>query len=499
MVGSRWHQREASEVMNTRYGRRARTSRPAWSVIADRLPATPEAFLRLTTKAAHQPGLTILGACGYFLFFLMLFVPITYQQVKLGLLLICMISIVTAKPSIRPRKGVALATVLLAGIGALEILYGMIRGNEGALPQITVWVLWPLVFLVLSSAIYTEHHIRSLFRVMVVAANAIGFYGCIYLLAQTKHIPMIFYFAGIEAGQGITFENGIMQITFNSFSSLVFLVPFLITLAIAWPREKPPVVRRFWIYLGIALNGALVLLSGRRALLLVFALTPILLIISILAITPLKQIHATTLSRARLARFVLPTLIVAAVGIVAVKVLQIDLGATYTSLTTGYKAAGDAVRRIQFASLMAGWRDNPVFGAGLGAVAHGPIRSITTPWAYELTYVVLLFTMGVVGVMIYVVAVGNIIRRTASVARANVELRRWTIPVMVGMISFLIANATNPYLLRFDSFWVLFLPVTLLNVNAVDRKAGCQSNAEHSKDPDLLPAANPPDSLPHEA
>ena len=431
------------------------------------MSATSEARPQMTVDLVDQPRLTIFRVCGYVLFFLMLFVPTTYQPAKLGLLLICLISIVSAKPSIRIKRGFVGATVLLSSIGALEIIYGTIRGNEGAYPQLTVWVLWPLVYLLLASAIYTEQHIRSIFRVMVVAANAIGAYGCLYMLTLTGHIPKGFYFDGIDLGQGLLFEGGVLRVSLHSFSSLLFLVPFLIALAITWPRDRPRVVTSWWIYLAIVLNVALVVLSGRRALLLVFALTPIVLIIAIFALTPISRGVVTRVSRARLARFVLPGLAVCAASILSVKALHINVGATITALTTGFKAAGDDARRVQFTSLIDGWLDHPTFGAGLGAVANGPIRSIETPWAYELSYVALLFDVGIVGVLIYAAALGNIVRRTVAVARTTAELRPWAIPVLVGMTSFLIANATNPYLLKFDSMWVLFLPVALLNVYAI--------------------------------
>ena len=431
------------------------------------MPATSEARQRMRTNAAHQPRLTIFRACGYLLFFLMLFVPTRYQPLKFGLLLICLISIVIVKPSIRIHKPFALATVLLSSIGALEIFYGAMRGNEGAYPQVTVWVLWPLIFLLLSSTIYTEHHMRSLFRVMVAASIAIGLYGSLYMLTLTGRIPKGFYFDGIDQGQAILYEGGILSISLYSFSSLLFLVPFLIALAVTWPRDRRPVVRSYWIYFGIVLNVALVVLSGRRALLVGFALTPIILIV------------ATRVSQARLVKLVVPSIALCAAAIVAIRALHIDLEATLTYLTTGYKAAGDEARRVQLHSLMDGWREHPIFGAGVGAVARGPIRSIETPWAYELSYVALLFNIGVVGVLIYGTAVGNIIRRTASVARASVELRPWATPVLVGMASFLIGNATNPYLLKFDSMWVLFLPVALLNVNAVHQQSGWQPTTEH--------------------
>lgn len=417
----------------------------------------PEDRQQLGPNKVHQHRLTLLRACGYMLFFLMLFVPTTYQPVKLVLLLICLVAIIAAKPSIRVQASFARTTVFLASIGAAEILYGQIRGNMGAFQQATVWVLWPLIFLLLSSTISTQQHLRSLFRVMVAASIAIGLYGCLYLLTLTGTIPGGLYFGSIDQGQSIFYDGGVLSISLYSFSSLLFLVPFLIAIAITWPREMRPVVPRYWIYLAIVLNVALVVLSGRRALLLGFALTPIILII------------ATRVSRARLVKFVVPSIALCGAAVVAVNALHIDLPATLTYLTTGYKAPGDQARQIEFQSLMNGWREHPIFGAGLGAVADGPVRSIETPWAYELSYVALLFDIGIVGVLIYGTVIGTIIRRTAVVARARVELRPWTIPVLVGMASSLVGNATNPYLLKFDSMWIWFLPVALLNVNAVLR------------------------------
>ena len=54
--------------------------------------------------------------------------------------------------------------------------------------------------------------------------------------------------------------------------------------------------------------------------------------------------------------------------------------------------------------------------------------------------------------------------------------------MLVGMASFLVANVTNPYLLKFDSMWVLFLPIVLLNVHAVKQERESQPTEEHPSD-----------------
>lgn len=47
--------------------------------------------------------------------------------------------------------------------------------------------------------------------------------------------------------------------------------------------------------------------------------------------------------------------------------------------------------------------------------------------------------------------------------RSSVEYGRLMLPLLVGLTCFLIANATNPYLLKFDYMWVIFLPLAIIN------------------------------------
>jgi len=49
------------------------------------------------------------------------------------------------------------------------------------------------------------------------------------------------------------------------------------------------------------------------------------------------------------------------------------------------------------------------------------------------------------------------------VIRTGGELGASILPIMVGMTGFLIANATNPYLARFDGIWTIFLPLAFIN------------------------------------
>lgn len=132
-------------------------------------------------------------------------------------------------------------------------------------------------------------------------------------------------------------------------------------------------------------------------------------------------------------------------------------------------------RSSQFAALITGWREHPLLGAGHGAVAS-VVRSTEQPWAYELTYLALLFHTGLIGLFVYasgVIWIFWVGVRSIGCRGADVAI----VPVLAGTASFLIANATNPYLEKFDYIWVIFLPVAFLNVWLLRRPGGRASRS----------------------
>ena len=142
---------------------------------------------------------------------------------------------------------------------------------------------------------------------------------------------------------------------------------------------------------------------------------------------------------------------------------------------SGFRFDSDVVamsRRDQFVALVGGWLEQPVFGSGHGAPAPGVIRSIETPWAYELTYVALLYHAGIVGVVAYGSGLLWMFITARRIAATGWSQAPYLISTLVGLSSFLLANATNPYLEKYDSIWVLFMPVAFINVWFATLSAG---------------------------
>jgi O-antigen ligase len=160
------------------------------------------------------------------------------------------------------------------------------------------------------------------------------------------------------------------------------------------------------------------------------------------------------------------------VGIVGVSlgllqtVFDVGVSGLLNRLVEGFQFSDDLgaiLRREQYTALLNGWANTPFFGAGLGAVAEGSIRSPEMPWSYELYFLSMLFHTGIVGIAAYATGIGWIVFHGLRIVRRDPALRLYMVPVLVGMICFLIASNTNPYLAKFDYLWIIFLPVAIIN------------------------------------
>ena len=128
------------------------------------------------------------------------------------------------------------------------------------------------------------------------------------------------------------------------------------------------------------------------------------------------------------------------------------------------------IRRIQFFALIKEWRFHPIFGAGPGAIIKEIVRSEIMPWAFELTYVSLLYQLGLVGITLYAVLLAWIYKKARFIFNLGSVLSFHLLPILIGTTSFLIANATNPYLFKFAYLWIIFLPIAIINVRLLKLK-----------------------------
>jgi len=116
-------------------------------------------------------------------------------------------------------------------------------------------------------------------------------------------------------------------------------------------------------------------------------------------------------------------------------------------------------RYVQFLNLLGFIQENPFLGRGFGGVEEigGSV------WQFELSYLALLAQVGVVGFSIYLAGVLFLIRALIKIVRKADVASALASAAASGLIVFLIVNATNPLLSKFDFLWVIFFPLALVN------------------------------------
>lgn len=394
------------------------------------------------------------SGCVLGLIFMSQFVPTAYTELKAVFLIVGFSSVVFSmlRQELFLLRWHSLGMVFLAACGLSYSAYGLMRGNPGAVRVLSVWFAWPLVYLFLSTLLRQPNGYLYLSKTLVFSLACVVLYGYMYLGYAAGFVPDWLYFE-LKQGQSVGFYDGFVEYNLYSVSSLIFLAPFYFH----YLFERYKRVGR----VGVVASGLavatiiLIFLTGRRALLVSFLLLPILIIFS----NKLLGNNFRLTGR--------PSAVVAfgfLVFIAAYAFLSFGLryDAFVSMVLEGFNfssMSGSASERTrQFFALIDGWLGSSImFGAGNGAVA-AISRSDEFPWAYELTYVYLLFSTGLVGVLVYFSWYGYSLIKLRMALRNRRDLVACAAPMLTASLAFCIAAGTNPYFGKFDYLWVVLLP-----------------------------------------
>ncbi len=399
---------------------------------------------------------------------MMMFVPTAFQNLKAAilifLLLVLFVVSVIKRGYIYIHRSIFLWTSFFITIGFFFTFYGFVRNNPGALNVSTVYVIWPAVYTLLITGICSEQRIEGLMRVMVISTIFIGLYSFLFVFHFSGFLPEYFYIAIYDNDKtGISFSDGVVEISIPSMASLLFLVPFLIAVLLTWPKSIEFPVSRHWLWFALVIGLVIVILSGRRALQLVVVFSPLIVLFhNFFSRRYLQKVDRLLVFKFLVGIFI----IITGVFILLQVVYDYSLNNAFDIFVAGFDFSHDtsaSARSEQFFALLNGWSENVLFGSGFGATALGSLRSDTQAWAYELSYLALLFHTGLFGFLAYFSGVFWIYFMGIRMIRSGDKVGLYMLPVLVGTTSFLIGNASNPYLSKYDFLWVIFLPVALIN------------------------------------
>lgn len=411
---------------------------------------------------------------GYLLFFLMLgFQGIAEMQLIKVLLLAILVFAILIKVSktreLKIHNTIFNLTAFFVLVTLLFAANGALAGTPGAVAVIRVYAFWPLVYLLLIQEMTTLSIFKKLETTMFFALIFISIYGTNYILSMVGIIPLIynFNFASVESSYGL--QEGFIKAESLGFNTLAFLIPF--TLSTFMNNISNQIKNSKLVIVSLLLGLLVVMLSGRRAILLVTIASPLFL----LGLKVLARNYEAKKLLINLLKAIIPlSIAIIVLFLIVASYVEITPSGIIALFTAGFDFSSDhgaSLRKEQFHALVNGWMENPLFGAGHGAATNVSIRNREMPWAYELYYLALLFQTGIIGFMLYFSGIAWIYATGIKIIKTDVDYANILLPMLVGMTCFLIASATNPYLPTFEGIWTIFLPIAVINAWLLERSS----------------------------
>lgn len=392
------------------------------------------------------------------LIFMALFVPTTYLQIKIPFLLVAILS--TSALGLENNrlwdKTTIYACSVLAIFGFLNSVHGQFNDAPGAVRVLSVMFAWPLLYGFLSIFANQPEAILSLSKLFLATLFFIIVYSFLYIGHESGIVPDLLYFE-LDQGQIIGFYEGFYEYNLYSISSLLFLVPFAFHRALNLYYKSEISIKTVSLLIATIL---LVVLTGRRAVQLVLMMTPIFIITSHIILD--IKLNKSNQKKPIKVFYKIILLIFGGLAIIYfLTKMTIDMDVLWSIFIDGFdfvEGESSFARTAQFDSLMQAWLNgNILFGAGNGA-AVDVVRSDEFSWAYELTYIYLLFSTGIVGVIFYFGWFGWGLLRVRNGLQNTPTIAPYVAPMITGVFGLAIGAATNPYFGKFDYLWIIMLP-----------------------------------------
>lgn len=358
----------------------------------------------------------------------------------------------------------------------LSIFWGVLHDAPGAISVSTVYVIWPILYVYMIGHATKFELFVFLSKILMVGffvASASGM-----LLVISSLLPQLQvlnpYFNLLDGNVGL--YDGTVKFTLNNMPTAFYGLAFSISFLLLGDKVNLHFHRK-WIYfsyINLILSILVMLISGRKAFIVVG------LVAAPLSLAAMRFAGIRIMGLAKIIKSFFLGLIISLVAIfTAAAVFGIDLESVFSDFAAGFdfhdQANISASRRgEQFDALLREWQSSPVLGLGHGNGAVSAPGDVD-PWAYELQYIALLFQTGLLGILVYASAVFWLLIQLIKNSYIDSKLSILMIPLFVALSCFLVANATNPYLTKFDYLWVIFLPLGLVNLALIRTRKGIGS------------------------
>ncbi|PWS28189.1 hypothetical protein DHW03_11610 [Pedobacter yonginense] len=398
---------------------------------------------------------------GLFLFFfLMLVLPASFQVprgvILLGLLLFSLRDYALKRFKIyTPILNISIINV---GCSVLFFFNGYANQNPGAVAVTTVFIFWPILYLYFIGFNVEKEQIYPLLKCLFYGGITSMIFIAALILWTLGFIP--FDLSLIAKAQDFSVYWGdSVEINAINLATIMYVLVFSLSFLI-FPKDYnyKKIVSKKVVVFTLLLAFIIVLLSARRGFWVVAIVAPVYIYI----------VYRLAGVKIRLKKYIIPIFAFLMLGLLSLTIFSLNNENFITEFSSSFEfdnpqVESNYLRLEQYNALVKGWEKSPIIGVGLGGAAEGSVRDTESPWAYELSYLALLFHTGIIGVLVYSMSVLWIIYKAIKLARMNKLYATILLPQITALIAFLLINASNPYLGKFDYLWTIFLPIASIN------------------------------------
>jgi hypothetical protein len=358
--------------------------------------------------------------------------------------------------------------VLSLILGGISFYVGKMNGFNPWV-QAKVMFIWPILFsMVMASVsnITIERFIKSLIlstfliNIILIIANT---------MPENTDLTKVLWESLIFSKGG---SFGYYKFDARAIGSYFFLFP--ITLYTIFTSKHFNQKWRFLNIFNFILMSVIIIFTFRRALILVSICSPIVLIISHILIFKSFKINK---KQASIIFGCIALLIISIFTFIPQIKTERYIKSTISSFNFITRAdkvydlknfkrkiefnKPEAVRANQMNALLSEWKKSPFLGRGLGSFNKNFLLEPEEGMKheYDLGYFDMLMKLGVLGFVGFsLMLLVNYISTFKKVLKLSRPNQHYFVALFSGSICQIIANASNPYLFKFDELWILFIP-----------------------------------------
>jgi hypothetical protein len=215
----------------------------------------------------------------YIIFALAIFFPSFNAELKLpffgAAIFFSVCSVLVNGGKLFLHRKILILTCLYALTGLFWVQLGLIKGAPGAIAVSTVYVIWPLVFLLMINQMNTEVHFRRLCWIFVVVSTLAVAADIGFLLQGLGLIPMDI-FSIVDSRDGFGLRAGSPSYTSTRVCLFLFIIPLCFAMILHRWRSGTGRGAVLYGWLMLVVSIIMVIIAQRRSIFVIIGLAPFL-------------------------------------------------------------------------------------------------------------------------------------------------------------------------------------------------------------------------------